>query len=51
MDRQSTGHDTRPSALPAHRRSARNNGALAVLTLLVTSLAIIGLTWLLGGLG
>lgn len=50
MDRQFTGHDTTPSALPAHRRSARNTGARAVLVILLVSLAMIGLTWLLGGL-
>ena len=50
MDRQFTGHDTRPSHLPAHRRSARNTGARAVLTILLVSLSMIGLTWLLGAL-
>ena len=49
MEREFTGHDTTPSAVPAHRRSTRNTGARAVVVILAVSLALLVLTWLLGG--
>jgi len=49
-DREATGHDTTPSALPPHRRSARNPGARTVLLILAIGLVVLLVTWLLGGL-
>lgn len=49
-DRDATGHDTTPSALPPHRRSSRNPGARAALVILAVGLVVLVVTWLLGGL-
>lgn len=50
MEHEPTGHDTTPDALPPHRRSSRNTGARAVLVVLAVVLAVVLVTWLLGGL-
>ena len=48
MEREFTGHDTSPDAVPPHRKTARNAGARAVLVILAVSLLLIVLVWLFG---
>lgn len=50
MDGDSTGHDRTPSAVPPHRRSARNTGARTVLVVLGVVAVVAAAWWIMDAL-